>query len=1678
MTERDTRDITKDNLSSTPEESTGAGGVDSAAGNPEGEKSPRGKKRRRLPAGLRIPLKILGWVIIVVLLIPVVIYLPPVQSLLKDVAGDVVKKSTGMDVEIGAFRLKFPLDVLLKDVSVVEATGDTMVRAREVIADVKLLPLLNLDVKVKKLSLLDGYYRMVSPDSSMIMKIKAGKLEVDPKSSVSIAKSEILLSKAYLADGDVELYMNVWKQKPTPLDTTSTPFYIRADQLDIERMRFAMSMLPTIDTMMVEADNLKLRQGIINLRTNEISMRSVKLAGGAFTYLTPTPEYIKTHPAPATDTMSVASPPMIIRADSIDVSGLKALYAMKGAKPLPGFDPSYIEVSDVSASLRGFFNRQTDLRLPIEALSGRERCGLQIADCSGLVALTEAGIELDGMRVKTPYSEIAATADVPFALMELKPEAPVEVDIEASVGMADIVSFMPALNEYIKALPRSPLNAVVKASGRLSDVEIPKLNMAMPDFFSVRASGHARNALDFKKLVAALQIEGEVSNPAPIKKLAGGLPVDLPPLKLKGRAGANMQNYTADLQLTTPQGSLLADGKVGLTSETYFADLDVSGVNVGHFMPDLGIGKVSAVMRAEGRGFNPTNPRARSDISMRIKQIDYKGKALSDITLKGTLAESAFSLNFDSPNRDLNLTADLVGTLAPDNYCVQGFLKVYRADLQAFGLTPDENYGSADLELDVAAQPGKWLYDASLEFASIDWHMPDLDIFIPDGINVYFTSEADNVHGRVEARGTDIAFDAYEGLERVVDGFSKTATSAMEQMSHRNLDVETLQAMLPQFRLKARAAGKGLISDFLPKNGMGVDSLAMNLSNDSLLNGDIYALGLNTGGMTLDTITFNLKERGALLDYKLHMGNRPGSLDEFAQVNLNGYAGSNRLSAFLTQKNLQGKTGYRFGFTAAVADSTLSVHFTPMKATIAYMPWTFNEDNHIDYEFYSRRTDANLYASSRESSILLKTMPSPLGEDDLHLKLTNIHVQDFLNMSLSAPPVKADVDADISVNYDGKRLNGQGEVNVRDFIYDKMMVGNFDLNLLAGVNLNGESDIKADLKVNGDPAVSLLTTLEQRGEALEPKNIDVELTRFPLKVANAFLGADVAKLSGVLNGKMNMTGSFMKPVLNGAIACDKVDVYLPMMGSSLKLSGDSLSVADNVVKFDRFDIYGQNSNPLTINGDVDAREFNDIKFDLTANASDFQLINNDRRAKSDIYGKLFLNLTAGVKGPMSHFDVNANLTVLGNSDVYYTIPMTASSKLQTMGSSDGLVKFVNFNDTTQVERQDTVGSMMAMRVTAGVTITPGTQVTVNLSDNGTDKVQLSPSGTLNYFQNFMGDMSLNGQLYLGNGFARYNVPVMGQKTFTFDPQSNVLFNGDVMNPVLNIKATDTMKATVVNSSGNSNLVNFLVGLDISGSLSAPKVVFDLSTNDDLSLQNELQSMSADQRSTQAMNLLITGRYQGSGMKTTTGPMAQNMLYSFLTSQINSWAAKNIRGVDLSFGVDQYDKTLNGQNSSAMSYSYQVSKSLFNNRFKIVVGGNYSTDASADENLSQNLISDISFEYTLKQTNNLTMLVRLFRHTGFESILEGEVTETGVGFTMRRRLSTLRNIFKVRWGKRKPKPEPADTGTPVADPVILELREQRKEEAEERNRNGVGNAAPEGKVTLPAENTISKKGGEI
>lgn len=1594
-----------------PQESSGQGASD-----PDSSSSaPKEKHHLIHPTWLRRTLKTLLCIFIFILLIPVLIYVPFVQDFLVKVATNVVHDSTGMDIGIGKFRLGFPLDVKLDNVYVVEEKGDTMVKARQLIADVKLLPLLKLDVQLNKLQLLDGYYRMLSADSSMLLTVNAGFLEVDDKSSADISTSRILLNKTRLRDGRLSLFMDVWKKKPAPEDSTSsasTPFVIRANDLQLENFSFGMSMLPTIDTMDVALKRVEIKNASVDLGENLVQWKLAAITGGHFNYLTPTAEYIKTHPAPPSEPST--GPPMRIMGDSISVDSIAALYAVKDAKPMPGFDASYLQVDGVQIGMKNFYNESSTVRLPLTRLRARERCGLQITSGSGTVGIDSLGLSLDNLVIRTPFTALQATADVPFAFMSMNPKAEMSVKANGYVGLPDVEAFMPSLKTTTSMLPgRKPLDFDIEAAGSLSDIIIDRLNVAMAGVVGLRAKGFARNPLDYKKMIAKLDFDGELSSPDVADRLIGMKDIKLPAFRIKGDASATGLSYAADFDLISDAGDLAAKGNVALTPETYSANLHAVNIDVARFVPDLGIGNVSADIQAHGRGFNPMSGHAVTDAILDISHIQYNKRDLRDIHINALINnDGVLTLAATSANPGLDFDLEGSGTVKPDNYTFDIDARLNDVDLREYGFTDSICAGSADISIRGSASPSKWIYDVDIDARSLNWAINDMDIVLPAGVNASLKADPLATLLTVNSLMTKVDFTAESGLESLIKAFSETGALVATQIKEKSLDMDALNGKLPLFSLKLDASGRGLLDQVLAPSGLSLDTISAELHKDSLFGGYVDALNLNTGSMTLDTITLNLAQRGKLLDYKLHLGNRPGTLDEFAKVNLNGYLGDNRVSAYLNQWNISGEQGYRIGLTAALMDSVLTTHITPLKSTIAYLPWTFNSDNFIDVNLHSKHIEANLNARSAESSILAKTQPLDNGNEELNVKIDNLHIEDFLRMWATAPPMKGDLNTDLHVLYADRRFTGKGTVGLRNFVYEKTTLGNFDLDLDAGYGLDASTDVNAALKVNGYPALSAYANLRSESEGLKPDSIGVSLTRFPLKIANPFLG-DAVALDGYLNGDMRMDGSFSAPRLNGSIAFDSVVTRIPMLDARLRFGEDKLSVTDNLIKFENFDIFAANDNPLTIKGSIDARKFSSLIFDLSVQANNFQLIKSDKRSKGDIFGKIFLNMNASVKGPMQVMNVNGNVNILSTTEATYRL--ASGTDQLTASNNEDIVKFVNFNDSTAIAKKDTVvESPLNMRIDANLAISSGAQFEVLLSGNGTDKVEVAPTANLHYYQNYMGDMSLNGTLTLGEGYARYAVPVIGEKTFDFNPSSTITWNGNVMDPILNVSATDEVKANV--TSGNSSrLINFLVTLNATGSLDSPKVLFDLTTNDDLAIQNELSSMSADQRQTQAMNLLLYGQYTGANTKAKAA--SSNILYSYLESTINSWAAKHIRAVDLSFGVNQYDKTTDGVSSTETSYSYQVSKSLFNNRFKIMVGGNYSTDA-ADDEIAQNLVSDVSFEYILKQTQNMNMAVRLFRHSGYESILEGEITEMGGGFVMKRRLSSLRGLF--RFGRRNRK----------------------------------------------------------
>lgn len=1563
--------------------------------------------------------KFIAFVMLVVLLLVAgavaALYSPWLQDCMREKIVQRINSVEGLSMTLDGFRLSFPIDLSLEGVSIAEF-GDTIVAASSLDASVAIGPLLKGKLAVEDLNVNDGRFRMGAPDSTMFMTIEAHHIGLSPV-TVALRDMAVDISRGVFDGATVAMTISPDTVLSQGQASEPTRMSIKLGELSLKDFTYRMRLLPSVDSLGASIEVAELRNGLIDLGEQRVKLDAFVGRRLDAAYIAPDSATVAATPVAAT-VDSTLSAPWTVMIDTISFSASHALYTTRGISPQPGLDFAYIEVDSLDLSVDKFFNQAATLSLPLK-LHGVERCGVAL-DVSGVFALDSVAMHLDGFNISTATTLLDVNALMGMGGVNDDSSLPLMLDVSGGVGVADLRKMFPAFLPYFVTMPANDRIGInVDVDGSMQRLDIRRFDLAANGCVAIHGNGYAGNLTDPANMFGDIVLSGNVINLNRLKNNImtgpGAKDFMIPPMRLSGHVKMRDGVVNGDMKVLTGGGALALDGRWNSRGQDYKASLGLADFPVETFMPNLGVGKVSATLSADGHGYNPFGTAMKAQANIDISSAEYGGYVYRDIYMVASIADGKANLNLHSDNPDAKVRLMAEGNLDGDTYDWIVIADGDRVDLHALKLSELESIMSFNLSGRAMITPKDNVYNGELAVNDFNLEQPASKISLS---NISAMLDSNDSITDISLHNRDLAakFSSPLSLDTLMGRFGDFSAVMDRQIAARIINADHIQKALPPFTFDVRAGSDNAITDVLSANKMGFRKLSMNAANDSTLHIDTDVFGFTTGSIRIDTISFDANQLGEYLGFNAHVGNRPGTFDSWAKVNLDGYFAHNELGMRLNQRNISGKEGFDVGLKADIVDSVATLRLIPLDQVIGYQPWTVNADNYISYIIPTKHIDANLIMTGGTSKveILTKHVEGSHDQEDLLIKLSDIHLSDWVSINPFAPPVKGDVNADVRLRHVDGNLNGVGGVSIDNFYYGKDRVATMKVDFDVTTKSGGMLYARSDVYVDGVKTMTLAGNLND-STSTSPYNLDFSMIHFPLATVNPFLPPNVAKLRGMMNGTMKISGESSAPVFNGYIDFDSTAIRLAMTGTDYTFSSVKIPVVDNLVTFDRFTINGVNDNPLKIDGTVDISSLSSPKIDLALKADNMQLVNSRRASKgTDVYGKAFIGLDSRIHGDMSLLFVNADLRIMPPTNVTYV--MTEASNAIASQSVEDMVKFVNFTDTAAVMTADSLTtSSMSMILDASLTIENGTTIGVDISSDGKNRVQLEADGTLNYMMSPLSDGRMTGRLNINSGYARYSPPLMSEKNFAFDNNSYIAFTGDMMNPTLSIHAMDVIKANVTQSGQNSRLVNFDVLLNVTGTLNRMDVAFDLTTGDDVTVANELQAMSADQRANQAMNMLLYGIYTGPGTKGDAS-ISGNALFSFLESQINSWAANNIKGVDLSFGIDQYNRTVDGASSQTTSYSYQVSKSLFNDRFKIVVGGNYSTDANADENFSQNLINDISFEYFLNRGH--TMYVRIFRHTGYESILEGEITQTGVGFVYRRKLNGLGDMFKFL--KRKPK----------------------------------------------------------
>ncbi|MGL5637327.1 MAG: translocation/assembly module TamB domain-containing protein, partial [Bacteroidales bacterium] len=372
-------------------------------------------------------------------------------------------------------------------------------------------------------------------------------------------------------------------------------------------------------------------------------------------------------------------------------------------------------------------------------------------------------------------------------------------------------------------------------------------------------------------------------------------------------------------------------------------------------------------------------------------------------------------------------------------------------------------------------------------------------------------------------------------------------------------------------------------------------------------------------------------------------------------------------------------------------------------------------------------------------------------------------------------------------------------------------------------------------------------------------NLKVDFLKLPLKTANPFIPNDLLSLNGYLVGHLSMVQNGKDPLINGEVKLDSTSLYVIPANSTFTLDQQPIYVRDNFIKFDSYKLYSSKNSPLVLTGDVDLRRLDYIYTDLTLKGTNFQLLNAPQTEKSMVYGKAFININTTVKGALNRLVVRGNLNLLNQTNLTYVMQESA---LDTQNKMAQLVRFVNFSDTANVVfgKIQKINELEGMDLLFVANIDQGVKLNIDLSTDGSNRVNLIGGGVLTYLMNREGTNSLSGQYALTGGTVVYNIPVIGAKVFNIQEGSNVQWNGNLLNPVLNITAIEKIRASVSDGGGtnNSQIVTFNAIVRIQNPLESMSIVFDASAPDNLTWQNKLASQTLEQRGQTAMNLILYG----------------------------------------------------------------------------------------------------------------------------------------------------------------------------------------------------------------------------
>ena len=597
--------------------------------------------------------------IILFVILMILLYVPPVQNFIRKQATAIASDATGMNISVERIDLRFPLNLLVRGVQVVQPGSDT--------ADIQhpdtLLNLGSLNVRVQAWPLLKGRVEVdditlqrVAVNSSGLlegMRIKGtlGRFFL-ASHGIDLNKEDAVLNRVELSDTHVQVMLADTTE--TPEDTTETALNWRVALHNLKLKNVSVDLQMPLDSMSLAATigDASIEDAKADLKRQFYGWRKFALTGTSVNYDTGT------------------------------------------AVPAEGFDASHIALRDIRIGIDSVMTCGRDMNAVIREFSMYDRSGLTVTSLTGRLFADSAVIRVPYLQLKTPHSEMNLTAQTYWKLVDIPTTGQLSARFNANIGKQDVLLFAGGLPETFKeAYPFRPLVIHAGTEGNLKQMQISRFTAELPGAFSLSGGGELWNLTDSLKRSGGLDFEMQTQDLNFLTGLTGVTPdgsIVVPDsMNLVARLGLDGPQCNALLKVQEGKGSLNLDAAYNLSTEVYHADLAIDALQLHHFLPKDSVYALTAHVAAKGRGVDMTSRQTTALVEAKLDELQYARWNLSGVNLNAELKSAVASVQLTSDNELLKMQSE--ADLRLDRKYMDGRLnmKVEELDLYNLGIASE-----------------------------------------------------------------------------------------------------------------------------------------------------------------------------------------------------------------------------------------------------------------------------------------------------------------------------------------------------------------------------------------------------------------------------------------------------------------------------------------------------------------------------------------------------------------------------------------------------------------------------------------------------------------------------------------------------------------------------------------------------------------------------------------------------------------------------------------------------------------------------------------------------------------------------------------------------------------------------------------------------------------------------